>query len=118
MRSICTLFTALAVATTLVPVAPAAPAPRIIATVGPGPLFVVENVRGAPVKVLRAGRYAFLVRDRSNIRNFHLFGPGVDKRTPVKTVKGYIWFLNLRKGTYRYRSDPQARSLNGTIKVV
>ena len=35
------------------------------------------------MKSLKAGRYRIVVRDRSHLHNFHLTGPGVNKKTTV-----------------------------------
>ena len=88
-----------------------------MATVGPGPILMLEFPVKGPVTRLKPGRYVIAVRDRSNIRNFHLQGPGVNRQTPVKRVHGYAWHLVFRKGVYKYFSDPQRRTMHGTFRV-
>ena len=90
----------------------------IVATVGPGPRIFVETSVGAPVLKLRAGTYLFVVRDMSNVRNFRLQGPGVNRATPIKRVRGYVWRVKLRKGTYRYFSDRHRSTMRGSFRVV
>ena len=38
---------------------------------------------GHKVKKLKAGTYVFKISDKSTIHNFHLTGPGVNKKTSV-----------------------------------
>jgi hypothetical protein len=46
------------------------------------------------------------VTDRSAKFNFHLAGPGIDRRTSRPFVGSANWSLRLAAGTYRYGSDP------------
>jgi hypothetical protein len=57
------------------------------------------------------------VRDRSRRHNFHLTGPGVNRRTAVARTGTVTWNLTLRAGTFRYVSDPQARRVRGSFVV-
>ena len=79
--------------------------PKLTGTVGPG--FTISLKRGlAPVKLLKAGKYTFVVSDKSGIHNFHLKGPGLSRAitavgfTGTKTVT-----LTLKKGRYTYVCD-------------
>ena len=56
--------------------------PRLSGVDGPGFTIVVKS-GGKAVKTLRAGTYTIVVSDKSSIHNFHLFGPGVNKKTSV-----------------------------------
>jgi plastocyanin len=70
------------------------------------------------VRSLKAGRYTITVNDKSNIHDFHLKGPGVNKvitSTPFKGSKTVT--VTLRKGTYTYVCDPHASSMKKTFKV-
>jgi hypothetical protein len=60
------------------------------------------------------GRYRLTVVDRSKARNFHLVGPGVNKRTGKKITGRVTWTLQLGAGTYRFGSDPR---LSGRLVV-
>lgn len=85
-------------------------------TVGPG--FTITLTKGgAVVKRLRHGRYRIVIRDRSPIHNFHLRGPGVNKRTSVGGTGTTTWVVTLRKGTYRYVCDPHASIMKGSFRV-
>jgi hypothetical protein len=77
--------------------------------------IVVRNAKGAAVSTVAPGPYEFSVLDRSRVRNFHLLGPGVDRRTGISYVGSISWRVTLRTGEYRYRSD--GSSLQGTLRV-
>jgi hypothetical protein len=88
------------------------------AGVGPGRTISVRLADGGKIARLSAGRYTFLVRDRSRKDNFHLIGPaGLDKKTGVAFVGTRQWTVTLKKGLYRYRSDAHAATLRGSFKV-
>jgi hypothetical protein len=89
----------------------------LFATVGPGPVIGFQLSSEATVRRIRPGRYYIVVRDRSVLRNFHLRGPGVDRKSPVKAVHAYAWHLRLKKGIYQYYSDPQRSTLHGSFRV-
>jgi hypothetical protein len=61
----------------------------------------LNRTRAAP------GRYRVTVADRSRSRNFHLAGPGVDRRIGKPFTGTVTWIVQLRAGTYRFGSDPQ-----------
>ena len=66
---------------------------------------------------MKAGTYVITVRDRSKIHNFHLIGPGVDKKTSVAAVKTYNWKGEAQARDYRFICDPHASIMKGTLKV-
>ena len=68
-------------------------------------------------KTVKHGTYVITVRDRSNIHDFHLIGPGVNKKTSVAAVKTYKWTVALKRGTYRFICDPHASIMKGVLKV-
>src|SRR5215211_5192873 len=79
------------------------------ARVGPGSQITVKR-RGTRVRSVPPGRYRVEVRDRSRRDNFHLTGPGVNRRTGVGSTGTVRWTVRLRAGsTYRYRSDVHTR---------
>jgi hypothetical protein len=93
------------------------PAPvRLVGTVGPGARISL-TLAGRPVRILPARAYEVEVRDRTRTGNFHLTGPGVDRRTVVRRTGTVRWNVVLRSGTYRFVSDPQATRLRGTFVV-
>jgi plastocyanin len=99
------------------PSAAAAPT-KLVATVGPG-FTITLTKAGKKVTSLKPGAYAITVNDRSTFHNFHLTGPGVNKRTTVafKGTPAKPWTVTLRRGTYRYVCDPHALQMKGSFKV-
>jgi plastocyanin len=96
---------------------PPPPTPqRLVATVGPRATISL-TLNGRRVSMLTAGRYTIVVRDRSRTRNFHLIGPGVNRKTGVARMGTFTWTVTLRAGNYRFVSDPQARRLRGSFMV-
>jgi hypothetical protein len=55
----------------------------------------------------KPGRYRIVVRDASKRHNFHLAGPGINRRTGIRFTGTSAWTLRLARGTYRYGSDPE-----------
>lgn len=113
---------------TLSPPPPPAPKVKGIAkglklkgVVGPRPAISLKDTAGKAVKKVRAGRrYTIVVRDRSKAYNFHLSGPGVNRKTPVRKKVRAKWKLEFRKGkTYRFRSDAHSRrAMRRSFKAV
>ena len=56
------------------------------------------------------------VNDRSKTDNFHLTGPGVNKKTGVKTRGKATWTVTLVPGVYAYKSD-KTKKLHGSFVV-
>ena len=81
---------------------------QLVATVGP------KNT----ISLQQAGKkVTSLVRDRSKKHNFHLLGPGVNRKTTVAGRGTVTWNLTLGAGKFSFRSDPQARRLKGSFTV-
>jgi plastocyanin len=57
------------------------------------------------VTTLAPGTYQMTVNDKSNMHNFHLFGPGVDKKTNVASTGTVVWTVKLTTGSYTYQCD-------------
>jgi len=90
--------------------------PTLKGTDGPG--YTITLTRGGKkVTKLKAGRYIFKISDRSGIHNFHLTGPGVNKKTTVGGKGTYTWKLKLKKGTYKFVCDPHKAFMKGSFKV-
>jgi plastocyanin len=107
-----TLLAAVVGALALTAAGPAATtAGKLTGTVGPG--FTISM----SAKTVKHGVFKITVRDRSSIHNFHLTGPGVNKKTSVAGVKTTIWTLTLKKGKYRFVCDPHATTMHGVLKV-
>lgn len=98
---------------------PPPPRPRVktlTATVGPGRTISLRSGTSR-VSRLKAGRYRIVVRDRSSSHNFHLRGPGVNKRTAVGFKGTATWTVTLRRGRYRFVCDPHAAVMKGSFRV-
>ena len=90
--------------------------PTLNGTDGPG--FTITLKQGsAKVTKLKAGTYKFVIADKSSIHNFHLKGPGVDKKTSVGGTGTTTWTVTLKKGKYTYVCDPHASFMNGSFSV-
>ncbi len=61
------------------------------------------------VRALLPGVYLLVVSDRSGIDNFHLTGPGINRKTGVAAKVTVRWTVRLKKGTYAYRSDAHVK---------
>jgi hypothetical protein len=71
---------------------------------------------GSKVRSLVQGTYKVAVNDSSKAQNFHLIGPGVNKKTGVKARTKTTWTLALIPGKFSYRSDKSGR-LRGSFTV-
>jgi plastocyanin len=99
----------------VVPAATAA-TPTLNGTDGPG--FTITLTQGGKkVTKLKAGAYVIKIADKSNIHNFHLTGPGVNKKTSVGAKGTFTWKVTLKKGTYKFVCDPHASFMKGSFTV-
>jgi len=78
-----------------------------------GPGFTITMSK----KTVKAGTYTIVIHDKSNIHNFHLVGPGVNKLTSTPWVGTKTWTVKLKKGTYRFVCDPHATIMKGVLRV-
>ena len=104
----------IAIVATLALAAPsfaAASTRTLIGTDGPGFTITMNK------KTVKAGTYVITIRDRSTIHNFHLTGPGINKKTSVSAVATTKWTVKLKKGTYKFVCDPHAAIMHGVLKV-
>jgi hypothetical protein len=93
--------------------APAAQAyPTFYGTVGPSSTIVLKRANGTVVRSASRGNKTFVIRDRSASHNFHLYGPGIDRRTGVAFVGTRTWSpLLLRIGRYTLVCDRHPRTM-------
>jgi hypothetical protein len=90
--------------------------PTLNGTDGPG--FTITLTKGGKkVSKLKAGTYLFKISDKSNIHNFHLKGPGIDKKTSVGKKQNVTWKLKLKKGKYTFVCDPHKSFMKGSFTV-
>ena len=93
------------------------PTVALRAAVGPGRTISLRDSTGAKVTTLSGPMNAVVtVNDRSRVDNFHLSGPGVNKRTGVGFRGRVTWHFTLSAGKYVYRSDKH-KALRGTFSV-
>ena len=99
------------------PVKRAAPV-KLTGTVGPGFTITLKRLTKKVISV-KAGLYSITVADKSNIHNFHLIGPGVNKEiTGIGFMGTKTVTLRLKKGTYRYICDPHLTIMKGSFKAL
>jgi plastocyanin len=93
--------------------------PKLIGTTGPDSAFKINLTKdGTKVAKLKAGKYAIVVKDTALTHNFHLKGPGVDKKTSVAGKGTQTWHVTLKKGKYIYVCDPHAKlGMKGSFTV-
>ena len=92
-------------------------ATTLTGTVGPG--FTISLKQGSKkVTKLTPGKYTLKVADKSNIHDFRLKGPGLNKIvTSVTFVGSKTISVTLKKGTYTFVCDPHAAIMKGSFKV-
>ena len=89
---------------------------KLVGRVGPGKTISLKTLAGTRVKHLTAGRYRIAVHDATKVDNFHLIGPGINKKTGV-TFRGTVnWSLTFTSGPVIYRSDAH-KKLHGSFSV-
>jgi plastocyanin len=67
-------------------------------------------------KTAQVGPATITVNDRSRGDNFHLAGPGVNKKTGVAFRGRVTWNVTLQPGIYSYRSDKH-KNMRGSLVV-
>jgi plastocyanin len=87
-------------------------------TVGPG-FTIGLAIQGKKVTKLKAGTpYRFVIRDRADIHDFHLTGPGFNRvLTSVPFIGTKSFLLRLKKGSYRFVCDPHSGIMHGRFQV-
>ena len=83
----------------------------LAATVGPG--FTISMNK----KTVKSGTYVITIHDLASIHDFHLTGPGVNKKTSVAGTGTTKWTVKLKKGTYHFVCDPHHTIMHGVLKV-
>ncbi len=95
---------------------PPPPAPQLNGKVTARTITLKNSSTGAKVRTLVEGRHKLVISDTARTQNFHLIGPGTNKKTGIKARTKATWTLNLGPGKYTYRSDKNRR-LKGTFTV-
>ena len=91
--------------------------PRLIGTVRADLTITLTDANGTPVTSVSPGTYDFEIHDETYSHNFHLTGPGVDRKTEVVDEVTTIWEdLVLASGaTYQFVCDPHADFMKGSF---
>jgi plastocyanin len=105
------LFAIVAALAAVAPTFAATDTNTLTGTDGPGFTITMNK------KTVKAGTYVITIHDRSTIHNFHLTGPGVNKKTSVSAVSTTKWTVKLKKGTYHFVCDPHRAIMHGILKV-
>jgi plastocyanin len=87
----------------------------------PPPVQALKGRVGPGLKIAfahsaTAGKAKITIRDLTAKDNFHLVGPGVNKRTGIAFKGTATWTVRLRAGKYTFRSDAH-KALRGTLTV-
>src|ERR1051325_2713416 len=82
---------------------------KLSGSVGPGSKIALA-------RSAKTGKTVITIRDRTKKDNFHLTGPGVNKKTGVAFTGTVKWTVTLKAGSYTFRSDAH-KALKGTLKV-
>jgi plastocyanin len=101
------------------PTAAFAQTQRLVANVGQNDAFIItlRTASGGSVDNISPGTYEIEVNDHSAMHNFHLTGPGVDRRTTEAFVGREIWTVTLQNGRYTFLCDPHPTQMRGTFTV-
>jgi plastocyanin len=88
-----------------------------VGEVGPGYSIEVKK-GGKDLKTIKAGTYRLKVEDKASIHNFHLIGPGLNKKTGIGYKAETTWTIKLKPGRYTYQCDPHASTgMKGSFRV-
>ena len=91
--------------------------PTLVGTVGPGFTITLEK-GGKVVKRLKAGKYKFVISDKSSIHNFVIEGPGMERSlTSVPFTGKKSFTLSLKKGKWEFYCAPHETTMHGDFRV-
>src|SRR5215210_3470789 len=91
-------------------------ATKLVGLVDDTATISLKDEGGTPVTTIPAATYDVEVTDSSYGHNFHLYGPGVDRMTPIAGTVTETWSLALAEGTYDYICDAHA-NMHGSFTV-
>jgi hypothetical protein len=100
------------------PIGASPQATKLVGTTGPG--FTITLKKGGKlVKTLPHGKYTITVQDRSNMHNFRLKGPGLNKQITTLSATGpKTVTVTLKRGKYTYQCDPHVlQGMKKTFRV-
>lgn len=93
--------------------------PKLVASVGRNDAFAISlsEASGSPVTHLDPGTYDIEVHDLSELHNFHLHGPGVERATSVGTVEDVVWTVTFTDGKYVFDCAAHPGTMNGWFTI-
>jgi NitT/TauT family transport system substrate-binding protein len=112
----CKQFGAISTLPNLTKLVPASISTGLLVQGDVGAKTIAMKLDGKPLTSLIAGDYTFVVSDRSAKQNFHLKGPGLDKKTGTRQVGRLSFTTKLAKGLYTYSSDANPK-LKGSFRA-
>jgi hypothetical protein len=77
----------------------------------------LTNSHGVTVARLTPGWYTLLIRIQSRAADFHIVGPGTNRRTAKMFLGDALWGIHFVKGTYRYMTDARAKATTHRVSV-
>jgi hypothetical protein len=91
--------------------------PVLIGTVRANATIDLRHPNGDLVTTIAPGTYDLEIHDQTSSHNFHLTGPGVDKRTEVPEVVTVTWedVVLAAGSTFSYVCDPHSDFMNGSF---
>jgi hypothetical protein len=121
LRATVSLLVAASIAAVVFLIPAQASTPKLVGTVGPS--YTITLKKGsAKVKTLKAGKYTFVISDKSDFHNFTIErekgGPKIEKTltgtsfTGKKTVA-----MTLKKGSWKYYCSIHESQIFGFFKV-
>jgi len=84
---------------------------KITGSVGPGFTISVSRHQVAH------GTYTFTVTDKSTMHNWHIIGPGVNRKTPISKKVTKTFTVQLTKGKYKIHCDAHPIAMRTHITV-
>jgi hypothetical protein len=94
--------------------------PKLRGTVGPGFTIVLKNANGRKVTSLKAGKYTFVVTDKSSFHNFVVEKSGGKFERAITSVSGLgtrTVTLTLTKGKWEVYCKPHEVSMHQDFTV-
>ncbi|HEY7003528.1 MAG TPA: hypothetical protein VH281_04550 [Gaiellaceae bacterium] len=91
--------------------------PPFRGSVGPSAKISLKRASGATIKHASRGSHRFRISDKSGFHNFHLLGPGVNRKTGIAFSGSRTWKVKLSAGTYKFRCDAHPKTMHGSFKV-
>jgi plastocyanin len=121
MKRLVIVLLAVGLATTAFLVSAQASTPKLTGTVGPGYTIVLKKGT-AKVKTLKAGKYVFVISDKSSIHNFTIErekgGPKIEKTLTATSFQGKKTVtVTLKKGSWKYYCSIHEPQMFGFFKV-